>query len=1448
MTTIPTAIDRVPARPDGLEDLSDPEWLLLRLAALMYVPVHKGQIQRILANLHPPRGQDRAAKSTRRSVVAAGRRPAAAEGAERFPSPIKVNQAWQKLQDRELLVPAPALEQSYRRFGGAADGYFNCPEAIGWEVTRAAVAGEDFSAFLAAIHRASPPMSNHGWGPERLASFEIGLRELRLGIFRNDYEQFNHCLTLIGQSFPGQLVQYAPLVRFFLRPFRSAWFGGLHPGIQATVLPRIFDQIALTLVPLEPLLAALEPHRTRPVEDNGDILRHYLVMALILGDRLDEADRVLKQPEPVWAPLCLNAWLAFLRGDQPGALGGFAEALKTIRQKTSKRKTFISHLSGPFYILALLKEGGHQERKQAGEFLDLLFNNSKTEHTPLYYSLRGLLLGQERKVNQALHWLHYGSLTGTEQIAFQEAPDENVLDQLDRVDPLPTLFLILALTTIDLGRARRHLGRMRQLEVLAREHGHLWAAREFQSLADRLEGEDLPPASGPYPTLLAAFPAREDWEQALKALADFVRLGQRAGGRDAAAGQRRLAWFLGPLQRDACTLEPREQKQLARGGWSRGRVVGLQRLYNRSPDLDFLTPQDWQAGAAIRRDPYGYGAERFEWQIEKALTALVGHPLLFQADQPDLPLELVRGAPELLIEEVKGRLQLRLQPEPRPSGIVLRQETPSRLRLVVFEAQHRVIADIVGNSGLRIPQRARDNLLEVLPQLSSLVNLQSTIGGVGTTIPQVEANPGIHLHLVPHGEGLKLEMLVRPFGTEGPCLPPGRGADTLVAEVAGQRLQTTRVLDRERQRMAAVLEQCPSLAGEEPGGSHLEWIFEDPEACLELLLELGGLAPELALVAWPEGQSLRVGAPVDFERLTLHIARQRDWFGVDGTLEVEEGLVLDLQRLLKFVEESPGRFVPLGEGRFLALTRGFRRRLEELRAFTEPGGGQRRIHPLAVPALESLVRDAANVHSDRHWQEQLARMERARSLEPQIPTTLRAHLRDYQVEGFRWLVRLAEWGVGACLADDMGLGKTVQALALLLARAPAGPALVVAPTSVCPNWQEEAKRWAPTLGVRIFGPGDRDQTLESLHPFDLVICSYGLLQSEAERLAGVVWHTLILDEAQAIKNRLTKRSQAAMGLQANFRLATTGTPIENHLGELWNLFRFLNPGFLGSLEKFNQRFAIPIERNQDREARKRLRTLIQPFILRRTKEKVLEELPPRTEITLKVTLSPEEMVLYEALRRNALEKLEEGEVPAEQNQMRILAEITRLRRACCHPSLAAPESTLEGSKLEVFWAMASELLENGHKALVFSQFVDHLTIIRRFLDERKVVYQYLDGATPSRKRQEAIQAFQKGEGDLFLISLKAGGLGLNLTAADYVFHMDPWWNPAVEDQASDRAHRIGQERPVTVYRLVTSATIEEKIVALHQEKRDLADGLLEGSDMAGRMSAEALLRLIREGG
>ncbi|HSP78035.1 MAG TPA: DEAD/DEAH box helicase, partial [Myxococcaceae bacterium] len=562
-------------------------------------------------------------------------------------------------------------------------------------------------------------------------------------------------------------------------------------------------------------------------------------------------------------------------------------------------------------------------------------------------------------------------------------------------------------------------------------------------------------------------------------------------------------------------------------------------------------------------------------------------------------------------------------------------------------------------------------------------------------------------------------------------------------------------------------------------------------------------------------------------------------------LEVEEERV-KLAVLLEALRRGQ-RYVPLGPGKWMRLTEALRERLAPLADMAHAPRQGWEMSAAAAPVLDELAEAGAEVEAPPDWHRLATRIREAGKLKVKVPRGLRAELRDYQREGFTWMVRLAAWGGGGVLADDMGLGKTLQALAMLVYRARKGPALVVAPTSVCFNWEREAARFAPSLKVHDYRGADREALLADLGPGDLVVASYGLVMREAKRFAEVSFATLVLDEAQAVKNPDTARARAVRGLQAEARVALSGTPVENRLSELWSLYRLVFPGLLGSREAFRARFSGPIEREKNPEARAALARVVRPFLLRRTKGEVARELPPRLETVVPVTLSEGERRLYEDVRLAALARLEGAAEAERQKRFELLAALTRLRLAACHPRLVDADSPLASSKLERVLELVETVRAGGSRALVFSQFVKHLGLVREALEARGIPLQYLDGQTSAAERAARVEAFQRGEGDVFLISLKAGGTGLNLTAADHVIHLDPWWNPAVEDQATDRAHRIGQTKPVTVSRLNSEGTLEEAILSLHEEKRELANSLLSEADGAAALTTEQLMELMRFG-
>ncbi|MES2919536.1 MAG: DEAD/DEAH box helicase [Pseudomonadota bacterium] len=448
------------------------------------------------------------------------------------------------------------------------------------------------------------------------------------------------------------------------------------------------------------------------------------------------------------------------------------------------------------------------------------------------------------------------------------------------------------------------------------------------------------------------------------------------------------------------------------------------------------------------------------------------------------------------------------------------------------------------------------------------------------------------------------------------------------------------------------------------------------------------------------------------------------------------------------------------------------------------------------------------------------------------PTDFGAELRPYQQTGLDWLQFLRDHGLNGVLADDMGLGKTVQALAHLLLEKQAGrldrPCLVLAPTSLMHNWRREAARFAPQLRVLLLHGSDRRRHMDAIAEHDIVLTTYPLLVRDAEALQAQKFHYVILDEAQVLKNPKAKATLLVQQLQARHRLALTGTPMENHLGELWSLFNILMPGLLGSQTRFNKLFRQPIEQAGDVDRRAALARRVAPFLLRRRKEQVATELPPKTEILRSVSLDGAQRDLYESIRLSMDKKLR-AEIDRRgfaRSRIMILDALLKLRQVCCDPRLLALESArqVKGSaKLELLMDLLPELLEEGRRVLLFSQFTSMLALIEAELDARALPYVKLTGQT--RDRATPVQRFQDGEVPLFLISLKAGGTGLNLTAADTVIHYDPWWNPAVEQQATDRAHRIGQDKPVFVYKLLTEGTVEEKILALQARKAALAQGI-----------------------
>jgi non-specific serine/threonine protein kinase len=564
--------------------------------------------------------------------------------------------------------------------------------------------------------------------------------------------------------------------------------------------------------------------------------------------------------------------------------------------------------------------------------------------------------------------------------------------------------------------------------------------------------------------------------------------------------------------------------------------------------------------------------------------------------------------------------------------------------------------------------------------------------------------------------------------------------------------------------------------------------------------------------------------------ISFNVTSGIDWFDVEtvvnyGEIEVS---VKELRKALRKKEH----YIKLADGSIGEIPEEWLERYKHLFDLGDETKNGVRLSNFHLTLLDQLLGEADQVRTDQEFKQRLEKLKNFAGVTSNtLPQGLTGELRPYQKAGFDWLHFLHEFNFGGCLADDMGLGKTIQVLAFLLSlrekQHSKNPDLIVLPRSLLVNWQREIGRFTPGLRFLEYFGSLRDKDFEALENYDLILTTYGVMLRDVEKFRGFSFHYVILDESQAIKNPVAQTSKAARLLKCEHRLVMTGTPVENSTFELWSQFAFLNPGLLGNLEYFRSEFGTPIEKNNDEGKADFLRKMVYPFILRRTKDQVAPELPPRTERVIYSDMEPGQRKYYNRLRdyyRGLLLGMVESK-GIDNSRMKVLEGLLRLRQVCNHPALVDKQFRGESAKFELLLETLETLRSENHKALIFSQFVEMLRILRMELDRRKIKYTYLDGSTQDRQGQ--VDIFQSDQRiPFFLISLKAGGVGLNLTAADYVIHIDPWWNPAVEMQASDRTHRIGQEKPVFVYKLIARDSVEEKILQLQDRKRNLVDQLI----------------------
>lgn len=663
-----------------------------------------------------------------------------------------------------------------------------------------------------------------------------------------------------------------------------------------------------------------------------------------------------------------------------------------------------------------------------------------------------------------------------------------------------------------------------------------------------------------------------------------------------------------------------------------------------------------------------------------------------------------------------------------------------------------------------------------------------------------------------------------------------------------------RPIIREKRREEAFIRSL-SDAGFRPGGD--AYLLRDEEALFYFLRDTLPKLTEIAEVYRSESfNRLRIGRP---PKLSGSVRLNETSGLLEVAFEMETLSPAELQEFFKALKERR-KYIRLKAGSFISMDQPETIAISNL--LTGLGLSRQDLQKelITLPRyravyLEQLIREYGRerFRLNHAFQELIHSIKEPQDMEWQPPRTLLGVLRDYQKTGFKWLKTLSYYGFGGILADDMGLGKTLQVIAFVQSEYPERrlPSLVVAPTSLLYNWEQEARKFAPSLSVLVLD-GPRAERLERLAramDYALVVTSYSLLRRDVEALRELKFAYCFLDEAQHIKNPETNNAKSVKEIKAGGYFALTGTPIENSLTELWSIFDFIMPGYLYSRQRFRNRFELPIVKDNDPEAQADLRMHINPFIFRRLKKDVLRELPEKIETRISCEMTEEQKKAYLAYltRARAEFEAEMEENGFEKSRLKILALLTRLRQICCHPALFLENYNGGSGKLDLLRELALDSLAGGHRILLFSQFVAMLNLIERQFRTDGLRYLRIDGQTCPEERLQRVEAFNSGAAEIFLVSLKAGGTGLNLTGADTVIHYDPWWNPAVEEQATDRAYRIGQHHTVQVFKLMSRGTIEERIAELQERKRALIDAVIKpGENFLNRITLEEIKRLFEE--
>ncbi len=812
-----------------------------------------------------------------------------------------------------------------------------------------------------------------------------------------------------------------------------------------------------------------------------------------------------------------------------------------------------------------------------------------------------------------------------------------------------------------------------------------------------------------------------------------------------------------------------------------------------------------------------------------------------------VPMEVSKESPYLEFKgegaHIKISSNVTLDASGRVRHHIVRMDSPTHFTMITINALQRDILKRFIQMRF-LPSSALISLTKAIDSLKGIIDVRALLPepSVNTAVP----GKGIlGVRITPEKQSYLVKVSATGMEDGLSRFVPAEGESVVYDEVDGLTHCVHRDLTKEYENFCMLNTVLSDVAQADvlKSNEYRIWSLEGLLHVLSFVFD----NKDRFFMEWPEGIAIKLKGNVKDADIDIAVQSDMDWFKVEGEARIA-GTIYSLEELINMCSTSTIEgFIRLNDEEYVRISEKLKRHIAMIESLTRKDGKKRHVSKYSIGALANTI-DELRLKTDGNYTKFMEKTKAAYAINPEIPSSINATLRDYQKEGFRWMCRLDAWGAGACLADDMGLGKTIQALTFLTYKGKNGASLVVAPKSVVMNWGAEASRFAPQLNVIILNNvTERESVIEKAGVNDLIICTYGLLVTESVVITRKEWNVVCLDESHQIKNRNTIASQTAMDIKSASRLILTGTPLQNNLSELWNQFQFINPGLLGPWPRFRDCFMIPA---LDNEHKLLLKEITQPFILRRTKQDVLNELPEKLVHTHYVEMTDKEAETYEEMRRLLEIKFKQNKNRAERAEAKKLdlnffSELMKLRQSACSMRLIYNRWAEQSSKIDTL----TQILENitqvhENNILIFSQFTSFLELIKPELKKRNMDYLYLDGQTPLEKRKEIVTKFQTGHCKLFLSSLKAGGLGLNLTAANYVILLDPWWNPAIENQAMDRAHRLGQKRVVSVIRLITSNTIEEKILRLHETKQNLSDDILEGTGESYKLTYEDVMDMV----